>query len=103
VTERPADPLPIRWTEQAVTDLEGIHDYIARTSSRYATTVAARLVRAVEEVRPFPESGRVVPELGDPAVREVIHGAYRVIYELRGGVIEVLTVFRASRQFPLAR
>jgi hypothetical protein len=33
-------------------------------------------------------------------VREVIHGAYRVVYELRGPVAEVLTVFRASRRFP---
>ena len=96
-------PPPVRWTEQAVADLDDIHAYIARTSPRYATAVAARLVRAVEDVRPFPQSGRVVPELGDPAVREVIRGAYRVIYELRGDVLEVLTVFRASRQFPLVR
>jgi toxin ParE1/3/4 len=103
VAEPPVGPLPVRWTEQAVADLGDIHGYIARTSPRYAAAVAARLVGAVEDVRPFPQSGRVVPELGDPAVREVIHGAYRVIYELRGGVIEVLTVFRASRQFPLSR
>jgi toxin ParE1/3/4 len=29
-----------------------------------------------------PEMGRVVPEVGDPAVREIVHGAYRIIYEL---------------------
>lgn len=55
---------------------------------------------ALDVVGDYPESGRVVPELGDPAVREVIHGAYRIIYEFRGSAVEVLTVFRASRQFP---
>lgn len=43
----------------------------------------------------------MVPELGDPTVREVTHGAYRIIDEVRGDVAKVLTVFRASRQFPL--
>jgi plasmid stabilization system protein ParE len=93
-------PVRIWWSAEAVEDLQEIHDYIARNSPRYAAVVAARLVAAVDDVRDFPESGRVVPELGDPAVREVIHGAYRVVYELRAGVAEVLTVFRASRQFP---
>jgi plasmid stabilization system protein ParE len=93
-------PVRIWWSAAAVEDLQGIHDYIARNSPRYAAVVAARLVAAVDAVQDFPESGRVVPEVGDPAVREVIHGAYRIVYELRGPVAEVLTVFRASRRFP---
>lgn len=90
----------LRWSAEAVRDLEAIHDFIARNSPRYAAMVAGRLVAAVDRVREYPESGRVVPELGDPVVREVIHGAYRIIYELRGDAAEVLTVFRGSRQFP---
>ena len=93
-------PVRIRWSAEAVRDLEEIHDYIARSSPRYAAVVAGRLVVAVDQVREYPESGRVVPELGDPAVREVIHGAYRIVYELHADVAEVLTVFRASRLFP---
>jgi plasmid stabilization system protein ParE len=30
----------------------------------------------------FPERGRVVPEIADSSVREIIHGAYRIIYEI---------------------
>jgi plasmid stabilization system protein ParE len=30
----------------------------------------------------FPELGRMVPEIGEPAVREIIHGSYRIIYEI---------------------
>lgn len=90
----------IVWTAAALHDLEEIHDFIAQSSPRYAAVVTGRLVAAVDQVRQFPESGRVVPELRDPNVRELIHGAYRIIYELRGHTAEVLTVFRASRQFP---
>ena len=96
-------PLPVRWAAEAVRDLEEIYAYISRHSPRYAAVTVGRLVAEVEQVAAFPESGRVMPELGDPAVREVIHGAYRVVYELGGGALTVLTVFRASRQFPLER
>jgi toxin ParE1/3/4 len=93
-------PTRIVWSEQALDDLEEIHGYIARNSPRYAAVVAGRLVAAVDRLRLDPESGRIVPELSDPAVREVIHGAYRLVYEWRVDVVEVLTVFRGSRQFP---
>jgi plasmid stabilization system protein ParE len=38
-----------------------------------------------------------VPELGEPRVREVIRGSYRIVYELHEETVEVLTVFGASR------
>ena len=62
--------------------------------------MVTRLIEALERIPAFPESGRIVPELADPAVREVIAGAYRIVYELREGRAEVLTVFRGSRLFP---
>jgi plasmid stabilization system protein ParE len=95
-----ADATPIRWSVEAVADLTDIHDYIARNSPRYAAALAERLVTAVDRLRNFSESGRIVPELDDPTVREVIHGSYRIVYQLRDGWVEVLTVFRASRLFP---
>jgi plasmid stabilization system protein ParE len=30
----------------------------------------------------LPERGRVVPEISDPAVREIVHRPYRIIYEI---------------------
>jgi toxin ParE1/3/4 len=53
-------------------------------------------------LRQFPESGRVVPELRRRDIREVIHGAFRLVYRYRRDhdLVEVLTVFRATRRFP---
>ena len=42
-------------------------------------------------------SGRTVPEIGRPEVREIIHGAFRVIYRIGSDGVLVLTVRRASR------
>ncbi len=71
-------------------------------SPLYAAIVVARLIVAVDRVRDLPESGRIVPELQRPDVREVIQGAYRIVYRLHEDreVAEVLTVFRGSRRFP---
>ena len=90
------------WSETATNDLDGIVLYIGRSSPRYAAVVVSRIIMAAGRLADFPESGRIVPELGDAAVREVIHGPYRIIYELRGDAVEVVTVFRASRLFPPA-
>lgn len=88
------------WSAAAVQDLSEIQAFISRTSPRYASVVVQRLIDAVGRLDAFPESGRMVPELAEPSVREVIHGSYRIVYELRTERIEVLTVFRASRRFP---
>jgi len=62
--------------------------------------VVERIIAAVERLRAFPESGRIVPERSDPQIREVIVRPYRVVYRYRQGEVEIATVFRASRQFP---
>ena len=90
----------ILWSPQALHDLEAVRDYVAVDSPRYADLVLERIVRAVERLRDFPQSGRIVPERNDPSLREIIVRPYRVVYRLRGDQAEVVTVFRASRQFP---
>jgi plasmid stabilization system protein ParE len=54
------------------------------------------LFDAVERLAEFPESGRIVPEVGVQRIRELIFGAYRVMYSVRGKV-EILTVRRGSQ------
>ncbi len=90
----------IRWSPQAVRDVELIREYIAQDSPRYADLVAARIIASVDRLRAFPQSGRVVPERGDQEIREVIVGLFRVVYRHRIGVIEIATVFRSSRLLP---
>jgi addiction module RelE/StbE family toxin len=90
----------IRWTQQAVADLEAIRDYVARDSVRYATLLVERLIASLDQVSQFPEIGRVVPEYQRPDIREIILGSYRVVYRLRTGAAEVLTVFHGARLFP---
>ena len=44
----------------------------------------------------FPQSGRIVPEIGDRSIREIILGNYRIIYRLRSEAVEILTVHHGA-------
>ncbi|MBA4072993.1 MAG: type II toxin-antitoxin system RelE/ParE family toxin [Gemmatimonas sp.] len=88
------------WAETATSDLDGIVSYIGRSSPRYAAVVVCRIILAFGRLADFPESGRSVPELANKSICEVIHGPYRIIYQMSAGAVEVITVFRASRLFP---
>ena len=92
----------IVWTDEASASLAAIHDYIARDSTRYAVSVCADIVDAVDRLKSFPESGRVVPELADPAYRELIHGSYRIVYRVSARErAEILTVHHGARMLRL--
>jgi len=85
------------WSPQAVEDVEAIQSYVARDSEQYANLLVERIVAAVDRLAAFPRSGRVVPEVGDQSLREVVYGTYRIVYRLKPEVVEIVTVFHAAR------
>ncbi len=87
----------VRWSLQAIADVEAIRDFISRDSPTYGALVAARIVAAVERLALFPESGRIVPEFRDPALREVLGRNYRIVYRGRSGWVEIVAVFHSAR------
>jgi addiction module RelE/StbE family toxin len=91
------------WSPQAVRDVQAIREYVANDSPGYAALVVRRLVASVERLKTFPLSGRVVPERHDDHLREVIVPPFRIVYRVSSGLAEIVTVFRASRQFPEIR
>lgn len=92
--------IALRWTLQAVEDIEAIRAYVARDSEHYAALLTERLFAAVDRLVAFPESGRMVPEFQRPDLRELIVGSYRIVYRLTGDSVAVLTVFHGARLFP---
>jgi len=61
-------------------DLRDIVRYISLDSPERAVAFGQFLVSNVKRLADFPELGRVVPEFGDPAIREIVVRSYRVIY-----------------------
>ena len=87
----------VEWTPQAADDLDAIGELIAADSPHFAGLFVLDVLQAAERLADFPKSGRIVPELGNNAIREVILGNYRIIYRLRSEVVEVLTVFHGAK------
>ena len=93
---------PVILTPQSIADLESIVRRIAADSPDRARAFGNMLVDRALSVGAFPEMGRMVPEVCDPAVREIIHGSYRIIYEIRGDprAVFVLRFWHAARGAP---
>jgi plasmid stabilization system protein ParE len=87
----------IVWTRRAIEDTQAIKTFIAQDSPRSANLVVERRFAAIEHLPTFPESGRIVPELQEPAVREIIRPPYRIVYRVRQEEIHIITVHHASR------
>jgi plasmid stabilization system protein ParE len=89
-------------TPQSLDDLENIVTFIARDNPGRARTFGNELIDRALATAAFPELGRVVPEIGEPAVREIIHGAYRIIYEIFSDreTIYVLRFWHGARGEP---
>ena len=68
------------WSERAIADMENIYDYIANDSTVYAQLNTETIIKSVERLKRFPESGRHLPEFPKLPHREVIVGNYRVVY-----------------------
>jgi addiction module RelE/StbE family toxin len=88
----------VNWTSQALGDLEAIGDFIARDAPSFAQIFVNRVFQAVERLENFPYSGRLVPEISQDNIREIIFGSYRIVYQANNEEVNILTIFHSSRQ-----
>ncbi len=93
---------PVILTPQSQDDLVHIVRYIAKDNPDHARAFGNLLIDKALSIGTLPERGRVVPELNDPSVREIIHEPYRIIYEIFHDptVIYVLRFWHAARGTP---
>lgn len=90
----------VYWTDSAIEHLGAVYRYVAETSSEYALRVVDRLTKRSQQIALFPLSGRVLPEMNVPQIREVVEGPYRIIYHIKPDRIEVLAVIHGAQFFP---
>ena len=56
-----------------------------------------KVFETIKQLKYFPESGRVVPEIGQSTIREITLGNYRIIYRVQKDKIEIITVYHSAR------
>jgi toxin ParE1/3/4 len=90
----------IIWTEKAASHLEAIHEYISRDSIVYANRFIKTLISKTQILKTFPNSGRVLPELQDETIREIIYQNYRIVYRVsKHDAVTILAVIQGNMLF----
>lgn len=91
----------IVWSPLALEWIDEIADYIAEASVEAAKTWLLDIFGVVDRLKEFPESGRVVPEVKRPHIREVVFKNHRVIYRLDRKQVSILTVRHSKQRLPI--
>lgn len=96
--------MKIVWSPTARTKTIEILEYISDDNPDAALTLIDQFETKVEKLKLNPESGRVLPEINNDKIREiVVHKNYGVIYEINPDTIEILTVRHFRQNFSASR
>jgi plasmid stabilization system protein ParE len=88
----------IKWLVSAKTDLKEIYEYIALDSKRYAKLQVQRIRGATAILKSYPEAGKIVLEINNSEIRELVEGNYRIVYRtVSPNLIHILLVHHAAR------
>ena len=90
----------VKWTAAAWSDLEEAADYIARDSPNYAAAMVREVREAARSLSRLAERGRMVPEFREPAIRQLLVGNYRLIYQVSKDTVDILALVHGARDLP---
>jgi len=85
------------WSDPAKADLRAIHNFITHDSTHYAKKVTQDIAAKTDVLDELPRIGKIVPELGNDAIRELALYSYRILYEIRETNVVVLAVIHKRR------
>jgi len=91
----------IIWSPLAVERAAEIAEYISRDNPIAAEKWIDTVFSKVEQLKSFPESCRIVPEINSKDFRELIYGNYRIIYRLEKIQVSILTIRHGKQILPL--
>ncbi len=91
----------IIWSPLAVERAAEIAEYISRDNPTAAEKWIDTVFSKVEQLKSFPESGRIVPEINSKDFRELIYGNYRIIYRVEKKQVSILTIRHGKQILPI--
>jgi toxin ParE1/3/4 len=88
----------IEFAQSARDDLRDILDwYASQDVPHVGTRLVLEIIDRVRQLAVFPDSGKVVPELETPWLRELAHPPFRIVYRRDECRITVVRVWRSER------
>ncbi len=78
--------------------MRAIAEYIKLDSVRFAKLQVIRIKSRTHILKSHPNVGRVVPEIENEQIRELIVGSYRIIYKVVSiSQVDILTIHNSAR------
>ena len=87
----------VRWSLQALSDLDTAAEFIASDSPGYAAAFVTKVRHASRSLATLAERGRVVPEFGSPTLRELFVHSYRLIYRIEETRVVIAALIHGRR------
>jgi toxin ParE1/3/4 len=87
------------WGESAQATLDEALSDIAERSHDGALRVLTRALEVADRLSTFAERGRVVPEIGEPTLRELFVYEYRLLYRVREDRVVIQAFLHGARDF----
>jgi toxin ParE1/3/4 len=83
-------------------DLKIIVRFISRENSAATLRLGQLLIEKALSLNSLPLRGRIVPELNNPLIRELVFKSYRIIYQVSDAqqLIAILRFWHAARSTP---
>lgn len=91
--------MKVRWTKTAQKQLLEIFNYVVEDRPKSARRLVSRLKETARELAEKPLRGRVVPEFGDPSIRERLVKPYRLLYAVQSDIF-ILAVYHGRQLLP---
>jgi plasmid stabilization system protein ParE len=90
-------------SRQAVLDIREIVEYIARDSINNARQFTDKLMEICDSIGDFSERCRIVPEVRNSQIREIIYRNYRIVCTVQDKKVYILQIFNAARLFRMMK
>lgn len=88
--------MKLTWSDTAVNQLEAIADSLYQNNADSAAKFVNNIMNRISNLKLFPEKGRVVPEVNDRSLREIVYNKYRIAYRL-SDKIEIVYIQHSAK------
>lgn len=93
--------MKIIWSPLAIDRASEIVDYISQDKPSAAEKWINTVFSKVKQLKSSPEIGRIVPEIRNNQLGELIYGNYRIIYRIEKNQISILTNRHGKQILPI--
>ena len=87
------------WAPSALKDVEAIAEFIERDSVDQSGLFITRVIEVTSRSEQYSLSGRIIPEMGNEKCREVVYGAYRIMYKIVKQDVWITGVVHGARNW----